>query len=404
MEAYLDFEKPIVSLEKKLQDLRELARQEGVDFTQEIAILEKKVASLIVETFAKLTPWQRVQLSRHPNRPYTRDYVDALFPDFMELQGDRTFSDDQAILCGVATWAPPGAKAPKVPVMIIGHQKGRTTKQKMERNFGMAKPDGYRKAMRLMQLAERARMPVLCFIDTPGAYPGIEAEERGQSQAIAESILMMSGLKVPITSIVIGEGGSGGALAIGVADKVLICEYSTYSVISPESCASILWSDSSLAESASEKMKMNAPDLMRLGVVDAIIPEAKGGNHRDIPAACAAVGKGLVEHFDGMIAAYMACLGTNGETSMGSLAAPAEPESKASSSKSKKPAAKSAKNGSNGKTKAPAKAAKASDFENFTVEGMLANRLRKFRGIGTFALANAPSRDDDEHENGASKA
>ncbi len=405
MEAYLDFEKPIVSLEKKLQDLRELARQEGVDFTQEIAILEKKVASLIVETFAKLTPWQRVQLSRHPNRPYTRDYVDALFPDFMELQGDRTFSDDQAILGGVATWAPPGAKAPRVPVMIIGHQKGRTTKQKMERNFGMAKPDGYRKAMRLMQLAERARMPVLCFIDTPGAYPGIEAEERGQSQAIAESILMMSGLKVPIAAIVIGEGGSGGALAVGVADKVLICEYSTYSVISPESCASILWSDSSLAESASEKMKMNAPDLMRLGVVDGIIPEAKGGNHRDIPQACACVGKGLVEYFDGMIAAYMDCLGETGETNL-----PASEASESKAAKAKKPAAKSAKSTSNGKTKAPARAAKASSngangsngahshasYEGFTVQSMLDARLKKFRNIGTFALAIAPSREDDD--------
>jgi acetyl-CoA carboxylase carboxyl transferase subunit alpha len=274
MEAFFDFEKPIVNLEKKLQDLRELAKQEGVDFTHEISILENKVVQLIDETYAKLTPWQKVLLSRHPSRPYTRDYIDLIFPDFMELHGDRTFGDDQAVLGGTATWN-------ETPVMIIGHQKGRTTKQKMERNFGMAKPEGYRKAMRLMHLADRCKMPIVTLIDTPGAYPGLEAEERGQSQAIAESIELMFGLNVPIVAIVIGEGGSGGALAIGVANQVLMQEYSTYSVISPESCASILWSDSSLAERASERLKMNPPDLLRLGVIDTIIPEPKGGAHRD---------------------------------------------------------------------------------------------------------------------------
>lgn len=274
MEAFFDFEKPIVNLEKKLVDLRELAKQEGVDFTNEITVLEKKVAQLIDETYAKLSPWQKVQLSRHPTRPYTRDYIDQIFPDFMELHGDRCFGDDQALLGGIATWK-------GTPILILGHQKGRTTKQKMERNFGMAKPEGYRKAMRLMSLAERCQMPILTFIDTPGAYPGLEAEQRGQSQAIAESIELMFSLTVPIVTVVIGEGGSGGALAIGVANRVLMQEYSTYSVISPESCASILWSDSSLAERASERLKMNPPDLLKFGVIDSIIPEPKGGAHRD---------------------------------------------------------------------------------------------------------------------------
>ncbi|MGZ3687224.1 MAG: acetyl-CoA carboxylase carboxyltransferase subunit alpha [Bdellovibrionota bacterium] len=297
MEAFFDFEKPIVNLEKKLQDLRELAKQEGVDFTKEIVVLEKKVEQLIDDTYAKLTPWQRVQLSRHPNRPYTRDYVDALFPDFMELHGDRTFGEDQAILGGIATWK-------DASILILGHQKGRTTKQKMERNFGMAKPEGYRKAMRLMTLAERSKMPILTFIDTPGAYPGLEAEERGQSQAIAESIQFMFGLTVPIISIVIGEGGSGGALAIGVANQVLMQEYSTYSVISPESCASILWSDSSLAERASEKLKMNPPDLLRLGVIDGVITEPKGGAHRDWAKACELVRAELEKQLDPLWKTY----------------------------------------------------------------------------------------------------
>jgi len=305
-EAFFDFEKPIVNLEKRLQDLRELAKQEGVDFTHEIGVLEKKVDTLIDETYAKLTAWQKVQLSRHPNRPYTRDYVDLLFPDFMELQGDRTFSDDQAILGGVATWPPvaPGsgvATENRTPIMILGHQKGRTTKHRMERNFGMARPEGYRKAMRLMTLAERSRMPILAFIDTPGAYPGIEAEERGQSQAIAESIHLMFGLTVPVVAVVIGEGGSGGALAIGVANRVLMQQYSTYSVISPESCASILWSDSSLAERASDKLKMNPPELLRLGIIDGIIPEPKGGAHRDWNKAAEQLRTTITEEFTALM-------------------------------------------------------------------------------------------------------
>jgi acetyl-CoA carboxylase carboxyl transferase subunit alpha len=273
MEAFFDFEKPIAALEKKLEDLRELSTQEGMNLTKEVASLEKKVATLIEETYAKLSSWQRVQLSRHPSRPYTKDYIDALFPDFMELHGDRTFSDDQAIIGGVAT-------LDGKPIMILGHQKGRTTKQKMERNFGMAKPEGYRKAIRLMDMANRTRMPILTLIDTPGAYPGIETEERGQAQAIAESIQFMFTLNVPVIAVVIGEGGSGGALALGVANKVFMQEFATYSVISPEGCASILWSDATLAERASDKLKMSPADLKRVGVIDGVVPEPKGGAHR----------------------------------------------------------------------------------------------------------------------------
>lgn len=301
MEAFFEFEKPIVNLEKKLQDLRELAKQEGVDFGEEIKILEKKVAQLIDETYAKLTPWQKVQLSRHPSRPYTRDYVDMLFPDFMELHGDRAFGEDQAMLGGVASWPPAGIDcdpADRTPILILGHQKGRNTKQKMERNFGMVKPEGYRKAMRLMKLAHRSKMPILCFIDTPGAYPGLDAEERGQAQAIAESIELMFTLNVPSLAVVIGEGGSGGALGIGVTNTVLMQEYSYYSVIAPESCAAILWSDSSLAERAAERLKMSPPELMKLGVIDGVVPEPKGGAHRDWNAAAEMMKNSLMEYME----------------------------------------------------------------------------------------------------------
>jgi acetyl-CoA carboxylase carboxyl transferase subunit alpha len=309
MEAHFDFEKPIVNLEKKLVDLRELAKQEGVDFGKEISVLEKKVAKLIDDTYSKLTPWQRVQLSRHPNRPYTRDYVDMLFPDFMELHGDRAFSDDQAILAGVATWPPaiPGSNEAvstteeRFSVMILGQQKGRNTKQKMERNFAMPRPEGYRKAMRMMALAERSKMPIITFIDTPGAWPGIDAEERGQSAAIAESIEKMFGLSVPTIAVVIGEGGSGGALAIGIGNVVLMQEYSYYSVISPESCAAILWSDSSLAERASEKLKPTPENLLRLGVIDAIVKEPKGGAHRDWNQAGALMREALIKHLEPLL-------------------------------------------------------------------------------------------------------
>jgi len=311
MDAYLDFEKPIANLEKRLNDLKDLARQEGVDFAGEIKLLEKKVAQLIDETYSKLTPWQRVQLSRHPNRPHTSDYVEMLFPDFMELHGDRSFGDDPAVLGGVAHWPPalPAHSAKKkdenpaepFPVLLLGHRKGRSTKQRMERNFGMARPEGYRKAMRLMDLAERSRMPIITFIDTPGAYPGLDAEERGQSQAIAESIHRMFELSVPSIAIVIGEGGSGGALAIGVTNRVLMQEYSTYSVISPESCASILWSDSSLAERASEKLKMSPTELLKLKVIDEIIPEPQGGAHRNWKHSAELIGKSLLREMSSLL-------------------------------------------------------------------------------------------------------
>jgi acetyl-CoA carboxylase carboxyl transferase subunit alpha len=278
MEIFFEFEKPIVTLEKKLQELREIESSDGVDFKDEIKTLEKKLQKLIEETYSKLSTWQRVQLSRHPSRPYTMDYVENIFPDFQELHGDRLFGDDAALICGTATWEKDGKR---VPVMIIGHQKGRTTKQKVERNFGMARPEGYRKAIRMFEMAERFRMPVITFIDTPGAYPGMDAEERGQSQAIAESILSMFSLTVPTCAIVIGEGGSGGALAIGIGNEVYMQEFSTYSVISPESCASILWSDSTLAERAAERLKITAKDLDQMKLVDQVIPEPNGGAHRD---------------------------------------------------------------------------------------------------------------------------
>jgi acetyl-CoA carboxylase carboxyl transferase subunit alpha len=315
-----------------------------LDFTNEIAILEKKVVQLIDETYAKLSPWQKVQLSRHPSRPYARDYIDLIFPDFMEIHGDRCFSDDQAILAGVATWK-------QTPIMILGHQKGRTTKQKMERNFGMAKPEGYRKAMRLMKLAERSRMPIITLIDTPGAYPGVEAEERGQSAAIAESIKLMFGLTVPVIAVVIGEGGSGGALAIGVANQVLMQEYSTYSVISPESCASILWSDSSLAERASEKLKMNPPELLKMGIIDKIIPEPKGGAHRDWPSAAEALRVAL-------------------DDALASMLQPAQAAGKKTGTKKK---------GQNGASATPA-----------VPRNLMMERTEKFRAMGQAALAHAP--------------
>jgi acetyl-CoA carboxylase carboxyl transferase subunit alpha len=283
MEILFEFEKPIVSLEKKLTELRELSKSGQVDFSEEIALLEKKLKKIVEETYSKLTSWQRVQLSRHPGRLYTLDYFEALFPEFIELHGDRTYSDDAALVVGTAFWPPPQIPTPqekRFPILLVGHQKGRGTKQKVERNFGMARPEGYRKAMRMFELAERFRLPVLTFIDTPGAYPGMDAEERGQSQAIAESIRKMFELTVPVGAIVIGEGGSGGALAIGVGNFVLMQEYSTYSVISPESCASILWSDSSLAERAAERLKMTSADLAQMSLVDAVIPEPFGGCHR----------------------------------------------------------------------------------------------------------------------------
>ncbi len=275
MEPFYDFEKPIVVLEKKLQELRELAQNEKVDFSTEIQVLESKVNSLIDAIYGNLTPWQRVQLSRHPNRPYALDYIPLVFENFVELHGDRLFGDDPALITGFGKLGPH-------PVAVVAHQKGRNTKQKIERNFGMAKPEGYRKALRIMKLASQFQLPIITLIDTPGAYPGVEAEERGQCEAIARCIMEMFELECPIIACVIGEGGSGGALAIGIADRVLMQEYSTYSVISPESCASILWSDSSLNETAAKIMKMTPPEILKTKVIDAIVPEPKGCAHRDL--------------------------------------------------------------------------------------------------------------------------
>lgn len=294
MEIFFEFEKPIVTLEKKLLELKDLQKTESVDVKDEIDTLEKKLAKLIQETYSKIGTWQRVQISRHPSRPYTLDYLETLFPDFIELHGDRAFGDDGALIGGTATW---DLGNEKIPVMIIGHQKGRTTKQKVERNFGMARPEGYRKAVRLFEMAERFRLPVITFIDTPGAYPGMDAEERGQAQAVAESIRAMFSLTVPTCAVVIGEGGSGGALAVGIGNCILMQEFSTYSVISPESCASILWSDSSLGERAAERLKITARDLDQMGLVDQIIDEPGGGAHRDMAKAVQLLGETLLQKF-----------------------------------------------------------------------------------------------------------
>ncbi|NNE09329.1 MAG: acetyl-CoA carboxylase carboxyltransferase subunit alpha, partial [Gemmatimonadetes bacterium] len=273
-EGSLEFEKPIVEIEKRIHDLRQLARQENMDVTDELHKLERKAEKLRKDIFSKLTRWQRVQLARHPQRPYTLDYVDRLTTDFWELHGDRLFADDPALVCGFATFE--GRK-----VLLMGHQKGRDTKEKLRRNFGMAHPEGYRKSLRLMKLADKFGLPIVTFIDTPGAFPGIEAEERGQSRAIAENLIEMAAIRVPIVAVVIGEGGSGGALAIALADRVIMLENSVYSVISPEGCAAILWGDRSKAKDAAEALRISAGDLVALGIVDEVLPEPVGGAHRN---------------------------------------------------------------------------------------------------------------------------
>lgn len=288
---HLDFEKPIAELERKIEELRELTVSGKVDFTEEIKKVEKKVKKLQTETFSNLTKWQKVLLSRHINRPYTLDYTGLVFTDFIELHGDRNFKDDPAIVGGLA-------KIEGQPVMVIGQQKGRNTKEKIYRNFGMPHPEGYRKALRLMRMAERFNLPVVTFIDTPGAFPGLGAEERGQAEAIAKNLKEMAVLRTPIVSIVIGEGGSGGALAIGVSDKVLMMEYATYSVISPEGCAAILWSDGTKAELAAEALKITADDLIELGVVDGVVKEPVGGAHRDYDMAAANLKKAILDSFE----------------------------------------------------------------------------------------------------------
>lgn len=269
---YLDFEQPVAELQEKIDELRFVADGSEVNLTEEIGRLEAKRRSLTEDIFSKLTTWQVAQLARHPQRPYMQDYVAGMLTDFVELHGDRRYADDPAIIGGTA-------RLSGQPVVVIGHQKGRDTKEKIHRNFGMPKPEGYRKALRLMKLAERFRLPVITLIDTPGAYPGIGAEERNQSEAIAQNLFDMAKLRVPIISTVVGEGGSGGALAIGLGDHLAMLEYSIYSVISPEGCASILWKSADKAEDAAEAMKVSAGHLHKLGLVDEVITEPVGGAH-----------------------------------------------------------------------------------------------------------------------------
>ena len=272
---YLDFELPIAELEAKIESLKAVAEQDDkINLDDEIKRLEKKAQELTKKTFANLDAWQTSKMARHPNRPYTLDYIDHIFTEFDELAGDRAFADDKAIVGGIA-------RLEGRPVMVIGHQKGRSTKEKVMRNFGMPAPEGYRKALRLMEMAERFNLPIITFIDTPGAYPGIGAEERGQAEAIARNLREMSQLKVPVICTVIGEGGSGGALAIGVGDKVNMLQYSTYSVISPEGCASILWKSAEKASTAAEVMGLTAQRLKELKLIDEIVAEPLGGAHRD---------------------------------------------------------------------------------------------------------------------------
>ena len=271
---FLDFEQPIIELEAKIEELCLVENNQDISVSKEILALKKRSKDLTKSIFSSLTPWQISQISRHPKRPYTKDYIERIFVDFEELHGERYFADDPAIITGIG-------RLVNQSVAIIGHQKGRDTKERIMRNYGMPKPEGYRKALRIMRLAARFNMPVLTFIDTPGAYPGIEAEERGQSEAIAKNLLVMSELKTPIIATIIGEGGSGGALAIGVADHLLMLQYSTYSVISPEGCASILWKSTDKAKEAAQSMGIHAIRLKDLGLIDHIIDEPLGGAHRD---------------------------------------------------------------------------------------------------------------------------
>jgi len=287
----LDFERPIVELESKIQELKVLSEGSAgsADMSREISKLERKAAELQKERFASLTPWEGLQLAKHPDRPYTLDYIGEMLTDFVELRGDRAYADDPAIISGIGRFE--GRS-----VVVLGHQKGRNTKENLYRNFGMARPEGYRKAQRLFELADRFGLPLLCLIDTAGAYPGIGAEERGQSGAIATSIEAMTRLRVPTISIVIGEGGSGGALAIGVTDRILMLEHAVYSVISPRGCASILWKDAEAERTAAEQLRMTASDLSELGICDEIIPEAVGGAHRGLTVTAAAIQETLRRH------------------------------------------------------------------------------------------------------------
>jgi len=287
--AGLDFEKPIAELEKKIKELQSFMSEKKIDLSSEIKKLEDKLKDLKKDTYVNLTAWQKVQLARHPLRPYTLDYISMIMTDFVELHGDRLFGDDKAMICGLA-------KLDKIKIMVIGHQKGRDTKENLKRNFGCAHPEGYRKALRVMQMAQEFDLPVVIFIDTPGAYPGIGAEERGQSHAIAFNLREMMRLSIPIIAIVIGEGGSGGALGIGIADRVAVLENSYYSVISPEGCAAILWKDGAKAPAAAEVLKLTGQDLLKMGIIDEIISEPLGGAHRDAQKAAANVKEAILRN------------------------------------------------------------------------------------------------------------
>lgn len=288
MVGTLEFERPIVELRKKITELKEYTKTTDVDLSSEINKLEIRLEKLERDIYENIKPWDRVQIARHPNRPTTLDYISYLFDDFFECHGDRTFGDDEAIVGGIA-------KFKGLPVTVIGHQRGKDTKENIRRNFGMPHPEGFRKALRLMKQADKFNRPIICFIDTKGAYPGKAAEERGQSEAIARNLFEMAGFKVPVVCVVIGEGGSGGALALGVGNLIYMLENSTYSVISPEGAAAILWKDSTLAKQAAETMKITAPDLKELGVIDEIIPEIKGGAHKDVKAQAVEIEKVLTK-------------------------------------------------------------------------------------------------------------
>jgi len=291
MNGGLDFEKPVIELERKIEELRKLSLDEKMDLSGEIKKLEERLEKLKKDVYENLTPWQRVQIARYPRRPYTLDYINMIMTDFIELHGDRNFSDDKAIVSGFA-------KINGSKICIIGHQKGKDTKENLERNFGSAHPEGYRKAIRVMKLAEKFGLPIICFIDTPGAYPGIGAEERGQAGAIAYNLKEMTSLEVPILIIVIGEGGSGGALGIGVGDKICVLENAYYSVISPEGCASILWRDRAKAPEAAEVLKLTANDLYEFGIIDDVIKEPLGGAHRDPEMTADNIKKKIIKYLD----------------------------------------------------------------------------------------------------------
>jgi acetyl-CoA carboxylase carboxyl transferase subunit alpha len=296
MRYYLDFERPIEEIESKIEELKRLSNGKEIDITSELRKLNKKVKDLRSEIFSNLTPWQKTMIARHPDRPYTLDYISLLAKDFVELHGDRRFADDPAIVGGLG-------KMRETTLMIIGHQKGRGTKERIFRNFGQPHPEGYRKALRLMKLAERFRVPILTFIDTPGAYPGIGAEERGQAEAVAVNLMEMSMIRTPIVSVVIGEGGSGGALAIGVADRIYMLEHAIYSVISPEGCAAILWKkDGEIGieeyEKAAQTLKLTAQDLLRFKIIDDVIPEPLGGAHRDYESVTTSIAETVMKAFE----------------------------------------------------------------------------------------------------------